>query len=470
MQRPLVAVGGVSRPKPRPAADGVTEKMPPDLLMKVVGTIVVSSVWRFQDVIPGLSATKLPLVATVAGVLILLMDMSPARSLKRLKSPITWLLLALCVQLIIAMTFSLSFGRSRSFMTRDFVMSVITMILIVCSVRTVRDLRWLIVVDLVGAAIFSVLVLLRFRYLDSSGRLCCIPYYDANDVSLVLVTTLPFLLYFLRDNARANERIAVLVALAPIFYVFLLAGSRGGFLGLITIVVCTMFGYRGIKRGRRFWALAGGVAALLLFGGAEYREKIVSIFHPKNDYNVTEPEGRIEMWKSGISLAKQRPLVGYGPRSFGEAYGRFSDRAMSAVGGGVPWRAAHNAYVELMVEGGVPALLAFAAMIITAIVLALRFRKQALDPRLGPAGQQLALLAQSNAIGLVGYVVSATFLSAEYLTILYMMVGMTIVIGNLTTSLRRKAGAEEPMRGRRVAAPRRALAKIQPTRRMPLQA
>jgi O-antigen ligase len=407
----------------------------------------MTSVWRCQDVVPGFSGLSIPLVVSCATVAVFLLDASPDRRLKSLRSPLTWFLLLLCVQLVIASMTGLNLARSRSFLLRDFVWSVVTFILVSCVVRRVRELRWLVAVSILGAATYSAFVLLRFRALDNIGRLCCTPYYDANDISLVLVSTIPYLFFFLRDAESTKVRLFTLGALCTILPTFQLAGSRGGFLGLMVVVVLALFFYKGIKPSKRVWSVVTAVAVLFVLGGAAYREKIVSIFRPEDDYNMTDEEGRVAMWKAGIALTRQRPATGYGPRSFGEAYGTYSPRAIER--GGAPWRAAHSAYVELAAEAGVPAILLFVGMLLSGIALSWRVRSRALDPRLGSEGLQLAMLAQSNAMGLVGYVVTSVFLSSEYLTIIYFMLGMTVVLSKLLADLEAKApGAAAPQKRR----------------------
>lgn len=423
----------------RRAVRAVVEQ--PDIVLKAMGAVVMTSLWRTQDVVPGLSGLSLPLLITIMGAIALAMNPSAARKFKYLKSPITWFVIVLFIQLSTSAAFSLNVARARSFMVRDYSLSVVAFVIVACSLRSVRDLRWLIGVHVFGAAMYSFFVLLRFRALDNIGRLCCTPYYDANDISLVLVSTIPFFFFFLRDESSWKVRARTLAAFVPVLTCFQLAGSRGGFIGLAVIVLSAMLTYRGIKPSKRFTAVIGGMAALVVLGGPAYREKIASIFHPQEDYNMTDEDGRIAIWKSGIALAKQRPLVGFGPRSFGEAYGTYSDRAVR--NGGTHWRAAHNAYIELAADAGFPATALFIVMVLTAIRLCWRVRNRAADPRYGSDGRHLAMLAQSNAIGLLGFLITSIFLSSEYLTITYFMLGLTVGLGKLLRILERDASAPQ---------------------------
>jgi hypothetical protein len=405
----------------------------PDLLLMLLAGIIVTSLWRLQDVVPGLSGTKLPLVTGVAALLAFAFDQARARSVSGLRSPLTWLLATLCVALAMSTYIGINVGKSQSFLLRDFIWTVAAYVLTACVIRSVRDLQWIVGAHVAGAAVFCCMVFLRFRALDSSGRLCCVPYYDANDVSLVLVSTAPFFIFFFADRFPAKWRWRAFVALLPVLPVFQLAGSRGGMIGLgivILLVVCT---YRGIRTSKRVWSTLLAMTLLMALGGAAYRQKIISIFQPEDDYNMTEEDGRIGMWKAGIALARQRPEFGYGPRTFSEAYGTLSERAIER--GGVPWRAAHNAYVELAAEAGYFAVLVFIAMLFAGVAIAWKVRSRALDPRFGSQGQVLALVAQSNAIGIVGYVVTAIFLSAQYLTIIYVMLGLSVALNKLLGQL-----------------------------------
>jgi len=391
--------------------------------MYCVAALILTAVWRITAIVPVLGKLRIAILGTGAALVLVFLSRHPARRFKG--SPALYLILGLFAVVIMGLPFSLAFGRSFHFLLWDYLPTLILVIALVASVRSERDLHWMAAVYFVGASIYSLFVFRTFR-VDSTGRLSDLVYYDANDLALALVATFPFALYFLRDGAPKWVRRVTLPLLLVMLVVFVRTGSRGGFLGLVTISLATLFGYGAIRTRSRVITIVGGAALFTIFAGEGYWAKMRTILAPEKDYNMTSETGRINVWKNGLELIAQRPLLGFGARCYAMANGTISklarDRAMR--GGGAPWEAAHNSYVEITAELGLPGLALFVAMLLTGILSMLRLRRLIVR-RFGPRAP-LAALAQTLAISLMGWMVSGTFLSAEYTTLIYMLIGFTV--------------------------------------------
>src|SRR5258708_33328068 len=102
----------------------------------------------------------------------------------------------------------------------------------------------------------------------------------------------------------------------------------------------------------------------------------------KDDYNHTSETGRMQIWSRGIGYMLANPLLGVGPNNFPAAEGTLSPLAeRQQYGIGVRWNAAHNSFVQIGAELGLPGLTLFVAVIASAFA-ALR--------RSGPAEAYLA--------------------------------------------------------------------------------
>ncbi len=441
----LGAPRGARRHAPR-AATPVRYK--PDLLVVVASTVILTSVWRVHDLIPPLGILKIALLATLVGLLMLLFDGKRSKIGELLRSPLSILMLCLFVQLTFSAEFGIEPAASRSFLVRDFLQNAVGLFIVAAAIRTPRDMRWLAGMHVVGAVIYCLFILLFDRHMDSSGRLANLIYYDANDLSLAIVCVIPFMLAFLRRSMPPGVRLMTLASFVPIILVFQLAGSRGGFLGLAVVAVAALFFYRGISVRTRFLSLAGGILVLVAIGGSSYRDKLDSIIHPEDDYNMTAAGGRVQVWKNALSLVRQRPIAGFGPRTFSEADGLYSDLALQS--NGIAWMRAHDSYLEMAAEAGVFGVLCFVALLLVGLRVAWKCRSRAFA--LGPPGADLAVLSQSVVIAILGYLVSATFLSSEYLALIYFLIGMIIAAERLLRHAPRVAGAAPQYRRR--AAPR----------------
>ena len=85
------------------------------------------------------------------------------------------------------------------------------------------------------------------------------------------------------------------------------------------------------------------------------------------DYNRTDESGRMQIWRRGIGYMLQNPILGVGPNNFQTAEGMLSPFAeRQQFGVGVRWNAAHNSFVQVGAELGIPGLILFLAIIATA--------------------------------------------------------------------------------------------------------
>jgi O-antigen ligase len=144
------------------------------------------------------------------------------------------------------------------------------------------------------------------------------------------------------------------------------------------------------------------------------------------DYNRTEETGRMQIWRRGVGYMLQFPVLGVGPNNFGAAEGTLSPFAeRQQFGRGVKWNAAHNSYVQIGAELGIPGLVLFIGMI-TSAFRALRRTNRRVgvidEPHSGPE------LTQAITASLIGFVVGAFFLSLAYSEMLYTLLALTVAL------------------------------------------
>jgi O-antigen ligase len=158
-------------------------------------------------------------------------------------------------------------------------------------------------------------------------------------------------------------------------------------------------------------------------------QRLISSVQGK-EYNWTEEDGRIQIWQRGLGYIAGHPVTGVGITCFEIAEGLISGR--STTSRGVRWAAAHNSYVQVCAETGIPAFL-FWLLTILSSVRELNRQKTLLEPwnDLPDVRCMLAFGAVART-SLVTYLVGAVFLSMGYLVYLYLIVGMTIALARLT--------------------------------------
>src|SRR5439155_6742110 len=235
------------------------------------------------------------------------------------------------------------------------------------SVRGLRDVERLAGVYLLGAAAYAGVVVSRFDVRDGNDwRLGHLYYYDANDFATFAVTAMPFGLYFLWAGRRTLTRVLAAVGLAVLTVAFIRAGSRGGLLALVGVGGFIVLRYTAIALRWRLAATALVALVLLASASDRYWEAMRTILSER-DYNFTEETGRLQVWRRGVGYMLQHPILGLGPNNFEVAEGTLSPFAVrQQLGIGVRWTPAHNTYIQVGAELGVPGLVVFVAIIASA--------------------------------------------------------------------------------------------------------
>jgi putative inorganic carbon (HCO3(-)) transporter len=399
-----------------------------NVLRPVLIGVVLAYVWRVQDLVPGLAALKIPTLITVLAVALALVDPRVSRRLATLRHHRVWRLVpwfAACA--VASVAFSIDLRGSVDFLARNFLPSLALALIVPACAFVMRDGERFAAVQVAGAAVYCAVILALFHE-DSTGRLGSLIFYDANDLGMLLVCTLPLCMYFVRHGRHVAWRILALAVTVLIGIAIARTGSRGAFVGFVSVVAYLMLFSKGTPSRVRL-AIVGVSTALLLFGsGTKYGAMMSTIFHLENDYNWTGDEGRLAIWDRGMGYISERPLTGVGLNAFPVAEGTMSPMARRhEFGSGIKWSAPHNSFVQVGVELGIPALLLFVAVLFRSFMTARRLARDA--RRTGDARYRCpADLAEAHAATIVGYVVSGSFLSQGYAPYLYFVIGMIIAL------------------------------------------
>ena len=242
-------------------------------------------------------------------------------------------------------------------------------------------------------------------------------FYDHNDFAMVMVMCIP-LLWFLASlipNKLIGWGIRGIIPFAV--HGVMVTYSRGGFLGMVLVLVWCAFRERSRKLGALL--ITGGVLFLVMFSGPEYRHRIASILGFEED---TSAQGRIGSWEAGRDMIVDNPFFGVGLKQYLRAFSYYSTATVFV---------AHNSWVQLAAECGLPALASWVGLIgLTAwTVLRVILRAKHLPP-----GERERTVALANAVGgsLLGYVFCGLLLSAEDLEFFYFVVAMGTILDRLT--------------------------------------
>ena len=255
---------------------------------------------------------------------------------------------------------------------------------------------------------------------------------DSNFFSMSAVLCVPLVFYLILQAGRRSDRIFWLGCLLVITAAIMVAASRGGFLALLAAMI--WFAWHSNRRTRNFFLVGGVVACIVLLSPLSALDRLV---HPtKDDRNATD--ARLVIWKGGLRMILENPVMGIGLGNFKETVG-FYAKAEEMPEGELVWRQAHNTYIEIAAEMGVPGLLCFLAILLLTFRSLSRVRRQ--TERSGPAFVHIA--AKGIQAGLLGFALGAFFVSTQFLKMFWFMLFLSMCLPQLVASEKSLASTEQ---------------------------
>lgn len=166
---------------------------------------------------------------------------------------------------------------------------------------------------------------------------------NPNDAAAALLAGLPLPFYLWSATKDRRARVALLGCLVLMLVALMSSGSRGGFLGLITIAAVYWW-----KSERKAATAAVLVLGTVLFWGLapeDYRGRMVSILHHQTDASA---QSRKEGWRIARAMFWRQPLTGVGPANFVPARAAWFPTGNAFV----DWMDVHSLYYQTLSELG----------------------------------------------------------------------------------------------------------------------
>src|SRR5436309_1415649 len=221
---------------------------------------------------------------------------------------------------------------------------------------------------------------------------------------------------WLRVTARA---MASLCAITVLF-----TFSRGGFITLACVVPALIWRQR--HRLAVFALVALVTAGVVWFTSAAftaaYTERTSSISDYEEDGSA---RGRLNAWTTSWRVFLDYPAFGVGPNNLQIVHPRYSPDPNR-------FRVSHNAYLQVLAECGLPALLLFVAVIVSGLVSLGRLRRATDLP-------WVETYARMMQISILAYVVGSMFLNTAYSELIYQLVAISV---SLELAARAAAGSD----------------------------
>ena len=295
------------------------------------------------------------------------------------------------------------------------------------AIRTPKQIRMVLGAFVIGAtfaAFYGIVVTpdaSQFAYAAGSSGLNRIAgtVGDPNVLASTLTAGLMIALAMAFSKGRSSlVRIlciaAAVLCLAGVF----LTGSRGGLVALAGAIIAS------ILLAPRNRLLAAFIGTLIIAGGAFYYTTIAPESQRERLSLADGGTGRTDIWKVGWRMVEDKPVTGVGAANFQISSihyvlaepGALKDDTFVADRPAV----AHNAYLSMLAELGIPGLVCFMIIVIGSISCAYRAAKE--FGKRGDPGMEL--IAGSVAVALVALLSADLFVSEQYNKQLWLLMAL----------------------------------------------
>lgn len=318
--------------------------------------------------------------------------------------PVVWCSAGLLVVVLLSTAVNSDNGYALLYLVRWLPFLVLVVALV--DVLTKDVAPWVALYALVaGAAASGLGAITSFAFLGSPRATG--PLEDPNDLAYVLTAAVPIVLLIVRRRARPRVQLAWGLVLALLVLGAAATFSRGGLLAIAAIVLWAIL--RGVVPARFLVAAAGLLAVvavpILLVAGSVFEQALAQ----KQYIAATNVDTRLLRWQAAARMLADNPLLGVGPGGFRSGYVAYSGFAELAERTPV----AHEMYLEVGAELGLPGLVLFLGAIVAALLAterAVRRRRAATDD----PTDALLLAALAVQGSLLAIALSSIFLSEQY--------------------------------------------------------
>jgi len=215
---------------------------------------------------------------------------------------------------------------------------------------------------------------------DVSGQIIGLMGNTNFQSSLLGITSIATLCILLAQKNTLILKVIYLSIIVINLFVILKTQSLQGFLvfGIGALVVLNLYLKDRSSKSISVGVLAGSFLSLLVFGLGILDQGPLARFLHTPTIALRE-----FYWGAGINMLKANPLFGFGYDSYGDYYRMFrSPGSILDYGPELASDAAHNVFIDIAVNGGLPLLIIYCALLGVVLFSAIKFikRETGFDP------------------------------------------------------------------------------------------
>jgi O-antigen ligase len=361
----------------------------------------------------------------------------------------------------LSVPFGLSIGGSAEFIITEYSKVILLAFLVILGIRNSRDLYKMIWAFVAAAGGLAYLSLFVFKMRALGGDFARIQNgytYDSNDIGVVTIVGICMTLLAYQIS-KARGKLICAVVLVGLAMTIARTGSRGALVGLGGVVVAMTVFLKNVSLDKRLGFIVIMIVGMVAAAPEGYWDQMLTILHPKQDYNWNSQTGRREVFIRGVGYMMKNPITGIGVDNFARAEGLYSVRAEAKEWDpslpGIKWSAAHNSFLQAAAEMGVPGIILFCTLVFGSIWQCLKIRKRMPSNWYKGDDEEkfLYYTAVYLPVALIGFCVGGFFVSFCYMDLVYILAAF---VSGLHASVDLKLGhaptpapAPHPRRARR---------------------
>ncbi len=290
----------------------------------------------------------------------------------------------------------------------DFAKVYIAWILTFLLITSFERLRRIILIQTVSVVLIGVVSIAKgYDQPRLEGVLGGI-YGNSNDLAFAIVLTLPFTLAFLLTSDSIFKKVLWGLGMLPMMAALFLTASRAGFVDLVIAGTVTLWHF-GVK-GKRPGLIAGVVLSVALLGGVAGghlydRFKALSGDSTTDESAYGSYRDRMFLMQRAVEGIEHYPIFGLGEHCFANYSGI--------------WHVVHMTYLQIAVEGGIPALILFV------MFFRCGFKNLKIMRKAENLDEQTVLFVGALHSSLIGFAVGACFAPEAYQFFPYFGVAFT---------------------------------------------
>jgi len=239
---------------------------------------------------------------------------------------------------------------------------------------------------------------------------------DPNYFAITLVMTAPLIFALLIEETTLWKRVALGTLFLLFFTGIVFSYSRGGIIGLISVLPIMFFSRRNLK-----WNLLSVFLIIFILFQVvppQFWSRVKSITNLRADLSIMK---RLLLFKAGISMFLHHPFLGIG-------WGNFINASKRYIG--LFGALAHNMYLEVLAEGGLIGFIPFVGLIWISMG---NFRKASKEfLRCGKS--TMYAISKGLMVGFIGFLISGFFLSVQEYKIFIIMLALSSVLKRISGS------------------------------------